>query len=199
MLRITKGNFGYIDSHKKIQALKTFVFFLIPIAIFAAGYITTGGKENYFTIIAILGCLPACKELVNVIMFARYHSIPVNLYDNIHLHADGMGELYELTLTTYEHTYPIESMIIYGNEIVGYTSDKESNLSALTEHIEKTLRNNGIGGVHIHFFTKLEQYLSRIDTLSVKEKENPPFSGDDRYPGMNREEVIMYILLSLSA
>ena len=34
---------------------------------------------------------------------------------------------------------------------------------------------------------------------AVKSKEELPFSGDERYPGLNREEVIRQILLALSA
>ena len=41
-----KGEHGYTDAHKRAQLLKTFLFFLIPIAIFVIGYVTTDTKRN---------------------------------------------------------------------------------------------------------------------------------------------------------
>ncbi len=199
MLRIPKGNFGYIDSHKRTQALKTLIFFLIPLAVFVVGYVTTGGKENYFTILAVLGCLPACKELVNVFMFLKRHSIPADLYEQIHAHMGEMEEVYELTLTTYEETYPVFAAAVRGNEVVGYTSHKDLKLRTAEEHIVKTMKNNGLSGVHVHIFTDLKQFLERLDALAAKEVEELPFAGDDRYPGFTREQVIRQILLALSA
>ena len=63
MKSIPKGAFGYTNAHKKRQLLKTILFFLLPIGIFVVGFLTTKTKENYFTIIAVVGSLPACKEL----------------------------------------------------------------------------------------------------------------------------------------
>ena len=75
MTKAPKGVHGYTDAHKKRQLLKTILFFLLPAAIFLIGYLTTGTKKNYFTIIAVVGCLPACKELVNVLMFWKRASM----------------------------------------------------------------------------------------------------------------------------
>lgn len=66
-----KGEHGYTDAHKKAQLFKTFIFFLLPAVIFIVGYATSKTRLNMFTVVAVVGCLPACKELVNVIMFCR--------------------------------------------------------------------------------------------------------------------------------
>ena len=99
-----KGEHGYTDAHKRAQLLKTFLFFLIPIAIFVIGYVTTDTKRNYFTILAIVGCLPACKELVNVIMFLKRRSMPQALYQEIEAHAGNLVRAYELVFTCFEIT-----------------------------------------------------------------------------------------------
>ena len=126
-----KGEWGYTDAHKRSQILKTFLFFLIPISIFVLGYVTTGTKRNYFTILAIVGCLPACKEMVNVLMFLKRRSMPKGLYEEIEAHGGKLTRAYELVLTTYEKNYPVHSLVISGNEIAGYTTMKNTDLKPL--------------------------------------------------------------------
>lgn len=193
-----KGQHGYTDAHKKAQFLKTCLFFLIPAAIFAVGYATTGTKRNYFTILAIVGCLPACKEMVNVIMFLKRRSMPEELYQEIEKHAARLTRAYELVLTTYERNYPIHSLVIRGNEIAGYTTCKSTDLKPLQEHIVKNLKGNGISGIHVHIFSDLKTYLERVDVLADKHVEEIPFTPDERYPGLGREELIRKLILTLS-
>lgn len=202
MTKIPKGTHGYTDAHKKQQLIKTIIFFLLPCAIFLAGYLTTGTNRNYFTIVAVVGCLPACKELVNVFMFWKRTSMPDSLYQELASHTEGkegMETAYELVLTTYEQSYPILAVAIKGNEITGYTdAAKTYNWRAAEEHIHKVLGQNGITRTNVHIFTELAQFLERIDTLAAKGKEELPFRPDERYPGLSREQVIREIILALS-
>ena len=66
MKKALKGNYGYIKAKRNRVIIRTIIFFAISLAIFVAGYITTGTRKNLFTIVAVLGCLPACKSLVNI-------------------------------------------------------------------------------------------------------------------------------------
>ncbi len=193
-----KGEWGYTDAHKRSQILKTFLFFLIPISIFVLGYVTTGTKRNYFTILAIVGCLPACKEMVNVLMFLKRRSMPKGLYEEIEAHGGKLTRAYELVLTTYEKNYPVHSLVISGNEIAGYTTMKNTDLKPLQEHIVKMLKENGISGIHVHIFPDLKTYLDRVDALAKRDPEEIPFTPDERFPGMNREQCIRELILSLS-
>ena len=198
MSKPVKGERGYTDAHKKSQILKTVLFFLIPIAIFVLGYVSTDTRRNYFTILAIVGCLPACKEMVNVLMFLKRHSMPEELYREIESHAGNLERAYELVLTTYEKNYPVHSLVICGNEITGYTTMKNADLKPLQEHIVKMMKENGITGVHVHIFTELKTYLDRVDTLAKRKPEEIPFTPDERFPALNREQCVRKLLLSLS-
>ncbi|MCI8559412.1 MAG: hypothetical protein HFI19_16980 [Lachnospiraceae bacterium] len=202
MKKIPKGTFGYTDAHKKQQLLKTFIFFLLPLAIFLTGCITTKTKQNYFTVVAVVGCLPACKEMVNVLMFLKRSSMPEKLYQEIASHTEGskgMETAYELVLTTYEKSYPIAAVAIKGNEVIGYTDTaKETDWKAAEEHIRKILKQNGIPKAHVHIFQDLPQFLERIDALAAQKKENLPFTPDERYPNLTREQVIREVILALS-
>lgn len=193
-----KGDHGYTDAHKKAQIIKTFIFFLLPAVIFTVGYVTSRTRLNLFTVVAVVGCLPACKELVNVIMFCRRRSIPQDLYEELDRHIGGMEHAYELVLTTYEKNYPIHSLVIRGNEIAGYTTLKNTDLKPVEAHVTRVLKENGIAGVHVHVFADLKAYLDRVDALAKKEPEEIPFTPDERYPSLNREQLIRGLILALS-
>ena len=193
-----KGDHGYTDAHKKAQIIKTFIFFLLPAVIFTVGYVTSGTRLNLFTVVAVVGCLPACKKLVNVIVFCRRRSIPQDLYEELERHTGAMEHAYELVLTTYEKNYPVHSLVIRGNEIAGYTTLKNTDLKPVEAHVTKILKENGISGVHVHVFADLKAYLDRVDALAKKEPEEIPFTPDERYPSLNREQLIRGLILALS-
>lgn len=199
MKRIPKGSYGYTDAHKKQQLLKTFLFFLLPISIFLVGYLTAKTKENYFTIVAVVGCLPACKELVNVFLFWKRRSIPERIYEEIASHAKGVETAYELVFTTYEQSYPVTALVIVGNEVAGYAEEtRELDWKKAEEHLRAVLKHNGFFRVHVHIFRDYRQFLERLDALSAQEQENLPFTPDERYPGFSREQVIREVILALS-
>ena len=68
MKKVNKGDYGYIRYEKKKRLLITVALFLIPLAAFLAAFLITGTKKNIITVIAMVGCLPACRALVNMIM-----------------------------------------------------------------------------------------------------------------------------------
>lgn len=193
-----KGSYGYTNAHKKAQLLRTLIYFMLPLALFLAGYVTTKTKNNYFTIFAMVGCLPACKEMVNLLMFRRRSSMPRELYEEIEAHAKNMETAYELVLTTYEKNYPLHSIAVWNNEVLGYTTQRSLDSKGVEEHISSVLKKNGLSAVHVHIFTDLKQFLDRMDALAEKEKEELPFQPDERYPDLTREQLIRELILALS-
>ena len=73
-MKVKKGEVGYIDSHKKKVIIKCITEFGISIAIFVLGILQTKSRLNLLTLVAILGCLPASKALVEVIMILPHKS-----------------------------------------------------------------------------------------------------------------------------
>ena len=68
MKKVLKGNPGYLDYKKKAEILRTVIYFALVAAVFFLGYSQAHTKKNLLTIVAILGCLPASKALVGVIL-----------------------------------------------------------------------------------------------------------------------------------
>lgn len=58
MKRIEKGTPGYLDYKKKVEIIRTVIYFLLVAAIFTLGYVQTKTRSNLLTVVAILGCLP---------------------------------------------------------------------------------------------------------------------------------------------
>ena len=67
MKKVEKGLPGYLDYKKKVEIIRTVIYFGIVAAIFFLGYFQTDTRLNLLTVVAVLGCLPASKALVGVI------------------------------------------------------------------------------------------------------------------------------------
>ena len=198
MKKIPKGSYGYTQNHKVRQALKTVLFFVLPLSLVALGLLSTNEKINLLTVIGMCGSLPACKELVNLIMFLPRKSMDAKLYQQIHPHVEPLPHLYELVLTTYEKNYQVDSLIVSGSYVVGYSTKKTMDTREAENHIRKVLKDNGLRQ-NVKIFTDLKHYLDRVDTLASKvEKEEIPFTPDERYPELSREELIQDLILAIS-
>ena len=67
-MKAERGKPGYINSLKKKYLVISIVEFAIVAAVFVLGYLQTGSRLNLLTVVAILGCLPASKNLVEFIV-----------------------------------------------------------------------------------------------------------------------------------
>ena len=198
MKKINKGAYGYTQNHKIRQAIRTFIFFALPLSLVAVGLLSTNEKLNLLTVIGMCGSIPACKEMVNLIIFLPRKSMSAELYKSIHPHVESMVHLYELVLTTYEKNYQVDSLIVSGSYVVGYTTKTDMDTKSAENHIRKVLKDNGLRQ-NVKIFTDLKHYLERVDKLASRpEKEEIPFTPDERYPELTREELIKHLILALS-
>ena len=101
MKKVNKGDYGYIRYEKKKRLLITVALFLIPLAAFLAAFLITGTKKNIITVIAMVGCLPACRALVNMIMMWMQKPMDKKVYKKIREHEGNLEVTYETYLTTY--------------------------------------------------------------------------------------------------
>ncbi|MCC8137429.1 MAG: hypothetical protein LIO76_05070 [Clostridiales bacterium] len=201
MKKVTKGNYGYIRYEKKKRFLTTLLMFALPIGIYIIGYVTVKSRLNLFTVVAILGSLPACKSLVGLIMILLQKPMPGDRYEAVREAAQGLIAGYELIITAYEHTSLVEAAVVCGNQVVCFTSDQKTDPAYLEKHIRQNLSANGLTETQVKVMKELKQYLQRVQTLAQnpeKYRENLSFREDERYPGMSCEEVTYQILLALA-
>lgn len=172
-LLVPKGAFGYLDNRKKYTALRTLLFFLISGGLYAMGILTTGSNKNLLTIVAILGCLPACKSAVNFILFMRAVGCSSALheklaaYDNAVTACDhaAMTVFYDMYFTSYQKNYPLSHMALKGDMLCGITESPSCICREAEKHLEQMLVQEGIKNVTVNIFSQEDKYLDRLSRL----------------------------------
>ncbi|MBQ7841383.1 MAG: hypothetical protein IJ390_13000 [Lachnospiraceae bacterium] len=166
-----KGTKGYLNSQRKVMLLWTVLLFVMSLGIFLIGYINTGSKENYLTIIAVLGCLPASRSLVNTIVLFRYHGISDADYKKIQPHVKDRMTCCDMVFTSYEKNYEIHHLAFQKDTLVGYTANPSCDAKACEKHLHELFAKNDLGEVDIKIFKDLPKYLNRLDSIALKEEE----------------------------
>lgn len=160
-----KGTKNYIDSQKKYEIIRTFIYFFISISLFTAGYLTTGSRNNLLTIVAILGCLPASKSLVSAIMYCKYHSLSNTDASDIEKYTEGIFCLYDMIYTTREKTYPVLHITICGNTIAGYMPNEKLSETDCAKHLDACLKVDNHTDITIKIYKDLRKYTERLEQL----------------------------------
>ncbi len=167
-----KGTKNYINTQKKYEVLRTAIYFFISLSLFIAGYMTTKTKENLLTVVAIVGCLPACKSLVGAIMFLRFKSLSAQACEKIEAVHKSLPQLFDLVFTTYDTNYVVSHLVIAGHTICGYSEQEGFAEKEFQTHIQGVLKTDGHHSVTIKIFTDLNKYLERIRQMEELESEN---------------------------
>lgn len=169
--QLKKGEKGYLAHHKKTAVTKTVILFLLPLAILALGWWSTGTRENLLTVVAVLGCLPACRSAANLVVLLGCKGISEADHQKIAPHVKNCEAFEELAFTSYEKTWQIRHMAFCGNDLIGYTDQEKCDPKACERHLSQLLSKDQIGGVNVKIFTDLPRYVNRIDELSRKETQ----------------------------
>lgn len=164
-----KGEKNYLKNQREYEILKTAGLFVISAAVFLIGLFTTGSKMNLLTIVAILGCLPACKCLVELIMFIRYKSCDKQLADMFEAATGEKAYAFDRVFTSYDKNFVVDHLIVTGSSIIGYTHDSKFDESKFNEHIIKYLKAENIKDVTIKIFSDDKKYIERLNSLSDSE------------------------------
>lgn len=172
-----KGTRNYLNTQRKYEILRTILFFGISISLFLAGWITTKSKENLLTVVAILGCLPACKSAVGAFMYVKYHSCSEEVAQCIEEHSGELTGLYDLVFTSYEKNYQVAHIAIRGNTLCGYTEDPKFDERTFYKHLDGMLKNDGFKDATVKIFTDLKKYSERLAGMQTLEEDTTHTQG----------------------
>lgn len=167
-----KGRRGYLKSQKKYEIFRTVLYFAISLSLFIAGYIATKTRANLLTIIAILGCLPASKSAVGMIMFLRFQSCPDEAADQIAQSVGELPELYDMIFTSYKVNFKVDHLVYAGGTLCGYSSDASFQEREFQKHITDILKAENYKNVNVKIFTDLKKYTERLTQLNGLNREN---------------------------
>lgn len=179
MKKAVKGNFGYLSIKRSQVLIRTIIFFVIPLLLFAAGYLTTGTRKNLLTVVAVLGCLPACKSLVSLIMYFRSTGCSLTAKESIEKQEGSLIGMYDMYFTSYKQNFPISHMVVEGKNICGYTEVLSCDTKACEEHLNAMLKQGGYNDITIKIFTDIAKYTGRLKQLNELTHERTPQRDDE--------------------
>ena len=190
-MKIAKGNPGYIEKRKQNRILKTVMQFGIVAALLVLGVAQTNTRLNLLTLVAVLGCLPASKSLVEVIMLFPHHSIEAAKANEIREKTPELTVAYDLVFTSEKHIMPVDCVIISDNTICGYTSKEKTDTVFAAKHLKQILYANQFTNVSVKIFDNYNAFVNRageMNSLAVK-------TGSDT---KKKEAKIQQIILNIS-
>lgn len=186
-----KGEAGYISSRKKQVILKTILEFGIVIALLVLGILQTGDRMNLLTVVAVVGCLPAAKAMVEMIMILPHRSVSEKTASEIDSHAAHLTRIYDMVFTSEKKVMPVDSVVIFNNTVCGYTSNSKVEKEVAGQHIKQYLHANQFTKVTVKIFHDYATFLTRLDEM------NQLATGKNHESG-NTEEGIRRVILNIS-
>lgn len=177
---VAKNEYGYIKSQTRLEILKTSLMFVASIGILLIGMGTTGSKNNFLTIFAVLGLLPAARFLINCIMFFRARIAICNeeLYLEIMKSINNTeGELiipalkFDFYITSYDNCFPILALVVKDKCIIGYTDFPKFNYDKLNEHLKAMAKQNGLELSTVKIFNDKSKFMERISNMEITQDE----------------------------
>lgn len=189
-MKIHKGEAGYIKCRKKRLLIETIIEFGIIIGLLVVGYVQTKTRLNMLSVAAVLGCLPACRTLVNLIMLFPHKSIKEEIKQEIAEKAPKLHVIYDLIVTSEKKAMAIDAFVISENTICGYTSNPLVNKGYCADFIKAILQQNGIEKVTVKVFRDYVAFLTRAEGM------NSIASIDKQ--DQNRAEAIQSLILDIS-
>lgn len=168
---VSKGAYGYLKNRRIYTACRTVFFFFLCIGLYVMGLVTTGSNKNLLTIVAVLGCLPACKSAVNFIICLRAKGCSEALHQKLSPFDDALLTFYDLYFTSYQKNYSISHMALKGSMLCGITENPSCNCREAEKHLEQMLSQEGIRNVVVNIFSQDDKYIDRLSRLVEMEEE----------------------------
>ncbi len=172
-----KGCRNYIKTQKKYEILRTVLYFGISLSLFIAGYVATKERINLLTVVAILGCLPASKSAVGMIMYLRFQGCSQEHADKIEAHIGDLQGLFDMVFTSYDKNYVVAHITVKGNTICGYTQAEKFDEQAFYKHINDILKADNFKETSVKIFKELDKYTNRLEQLKDLQTEEENTEG----------------------
>lgn len=172
-----KGTKGYLNSQKKYEIMRTILYFAISLSLFLAGWLATKSRLNLLKVVAVLGCLPACKSAVGMIMFLRFKGCAPEDAEMIEPHAEGLKGLYDMVFTSYDKNYQVDHITVKGNTICGFARTDKFDEQAFYKHIDAILKAENYRDVSIKIFKDIRKYTERLEQLKSLDTEEGSTEG----------------------
>lgn len=166
-----KGSYEHAKYKRTVDIIITIFLFLLSLGLFVIGYVTTGSKKNLLTIVAVLGLLPACKMVVDVIMCFRVKPVEESVKEGIDASIGKLYGLYHMYFTSYDKNFPIDHLVITSNSVIGLCSNPKFDEKLFITHLKDYMRKDGIKDITIKIFDDYNKYLNRLSEINNLDDE----------------------------
>lgn len=166
-----KGSYEHAKYKRTVDIIITIFLFLLSLGLFVIGYVATGSKKNLLTIVAVLGLLPACKMVVDVIMCFRVKPVEESVREGIDASIGKLYGLYHMYFTSYDKNFPIDHLVITSNSVIGLCSNPKFDEKLFITHLKDHMRKDGIKDITIKIFDDYNKYLNRLSELNNLDDE----------------------------
>lgn len=190
-MKIEKGQPGYIKARKLKYLVWAIGEFAVVAVLVIVGYLKTGSKLNLFTVIAVVGCLPASKMLVEFITMAPHKGIEPEKFAEIEGKAGLITRIYDTVITGNGKVMPVDAFVISGRTICGYAGSPKVNEAETARYIKEMLQNSHVDKVTVKIFCDYVAFLSRAEGMNNIATVESGREG-------NREAKIKQLILSTS-
>ena len=175
-----KGEYGYIRRQKRVRLIRALVLYAAAFAVYYIGYrLNHGDRRNIYTVIAVVGIIPASMAAVSTIMMWMRKPMDPALFREVSAVSGNLHMLYELFLTTRDKNLYLDVVLVSQDQVIAYTREESrpaADIRFFEEHVTKTLRASGYGR-KVKIFTAKKQFLSRVEILNSR----APEEGDTDY------------------
>ena len=121
MKKAEKGTPGYLDYKKKVEIIRTVIYFGIVAAVFFLGYFQTGTRLNLLTVIAILGWSSGRKSSRGSDSKISIPFHRTGYAEEIENKTKHLTVCYDMVITSEDKIMPVDCIVISGGNIFGYT------------------------------------------------------------------------------
>lgn len=166
-----KGSYEHAKYKRTVDIIITIFLFLLSLGLFVIGYVATGSKKNLLTIVAVLGLLPACKMVVDVIMCFRVKPVEESVREGIDASIGKLYGLYHMYFTSYDKNFPIDHLVITSNSVIGLCSNPKFDEKMFITHLKDHMRKDGIKDITIKIFDDYNKYLNRLSEINNLDDE----------------------------
>ncbi len=191
MNKIQKGQKGYIKSKKTKYLVWALAEFGVVAGLLIIGYTQTKTRLNLLTVVAIVGCLPASKMLVEFITMAPHKGISEEKYAEIEEKGNLLTRVYDMVITSKEKVMPVTAFVISNHMVCGYVESEKTDETKCAKYIKEMLETNKCDKITVKVFRDYHAFLARVEGMNNIASVEQPES-------RRKEKKIKNLILSVS-
>lgn len=160
-----KGQYGYRDSHRKMQLLLVLFFAaMVVVQLAARAWVTTSEAENILTVMAVLSVLPAANVASPLLASWKYKTGSMEFYQRVSSYEQTCSVLYDLILTSRDFIMPADAIIVHPLGVYLYCTSSKVTIGQAENYLNQMLSDNKLN-LNAKVFHDETLFFHHLDSL----------------------------------